>query len=200
MQTCRPLVGIFVLQPFCFHNFTAEKFTFRNTYFWNKMDKLFSVNWHDMIIPSQSLLEVCIRGTITYWIIYLCMRLFRRGAGQLSISDLLLITMISDAAQNAMAGTYNSISEGAVLILTLVFWDYAIDWMGYKKVIFGKFAKPEPILLVRNGRLIRQNMEKELMDEEELISLLREKDVDDYKKIKTCYLEATGNISVILKE
>ncbi|MDQ6482252.1 YetF domain-containing protein [Dyadobacter sp. LHD-138] len=148
------------------------------------MDKLFSVNWHDMIIPSQSLLEVCIRGTITYWIIYLCMRLFRRGAGQLSISDLLLITMISDAAQNAMAGTYNSISEGAVLILTLVFWDYAIDWMGYKKVIFGKFAKPEPILLVRNGRLIRQNMEKELIDEEELMSLLREKDVDDYRVSK----------------
>ena len=47
-------------------------------------------------------------------------------------------------------------SEGAVLILTLVFWDYAIDWMGYKKVIFGKFAKPDPVLLVRNGRLLHE--------------------------------------------
>jgi uncharacterized membrane protein YcaP (DUF421 family) len=164
------------------------------------MDKLFSVNWHDMFVPSLSLLEVFLRGTLTYWVIYLCMRLFRRGTGQLSISDLLLITMISDAAQNAMAGTYNSVVEGAVLILTLVFWDYAIDWMGYKKVIFGKFAKPDPVLLVRNGRLLRKNMEKELIDEGELIALLREKDVDDYTKIKTCYLEATGNISVILKE
>jgi uncharacterized membrane protein YcaP (DUF421 family) len=164
------------------------------------MDKLFSVEWHNMFVPSLSLLEIFLRGTLTYWIIYLCMRLFRRGTGQLSISDLLLITMISDAAQNAMAGTYNSITEGAVLILTLVFWDYAIDWMGYKKVIFGKFAKPDPVLLIRNGRLLHKNMEKELIDEEELVALLREKDVDDYTKVKTCYLEATGNISVIVKE
>lgn len=164
------------------------------------MDKLFNVDWHAMFVPSLSLLEIFLRGTFTYWIIYLCMRLFRRGTGQLSISDLLLITMISDAAQNAMAGTYNSVVEGAVLILTLVFWDFAIDWMGYKKVIFGKFAKPDPVLLVRNGRLIRKNMEKELIGEEELVALLREKDVDDYTKVKTCYLEATGNISVILKE
>lgn len=164
------------------------------------MDKLFNVDWHAMFVPSLSLLEIFLRGTLTYWVIYLCMRLFRRGTGQLSISDLLLITMISDAAQNAMAGTYNSVVEGAVLILTLVFWDFAIDWMGYKKVIFGKFAKPDPVLLVRNGRLLHKNMEKELIDEDELTALLREKDVDDYSKVKTCYLEATGNISVILKE
>ena len=164
------------------------------------MDKLFNVDWHAMFIPSLSLLEMFLRGTLTYWVIYLCMRLFRRGTGQLSISDLLLITMISDAAQNAMAGTYNSVVEGAALILTLLFWDFAIDWMGYNKVIFGKFAKPDPVLLIRNGRLLHKNMEKELIDEEELTALLREKDVDDFTKVKTCYLEATGNISVILKD
>ena len=164
------------------------------------MDKIVGLDWGSMLIPSQSLLEVCIRGTITYWIIYVCFRLFRRGTGQLSISDLLLITMISDAAQNAMAGTYNSITEGATLILTLLFWDYAIDWMGYKKILFGKLARPEPILLIRNGRMLHKNMEKQLIDEEELLGLLREKDVDDYSKVKTCYLESTGNISVVLKE
>lgn len=182
---------------------TIYFFTFRivlELSFLIEMEKLIGIDWHAMFIPSSSLLEIFLRGTLTYWIIYICMRLFRRGTGQLSISDLLLITMISDAAQNAMAGTYNSISEGATLILTLLFWDFAIDWMGYKKVIFGKLAKPDPVLLVRNGRLLRKNMEKELIDEEELLGLLREQGVDDYQKIKTCYLEATGNISVILKE
>jgi len=164
------------------------------------MDKIYSLHWDEMFIPSLSILEVFVRGTLTYWIIYLCLRIFRRGTGQLSISDLLLITMISDAAQNAMAGTYNSITEGAVLILTLVFWDYAIDYIGYKKILFGKYARSEAILLIRNGKLLHKNMEKELMDEDELTALLREKDVDDYTKVKTCYLESTGNISVILKD
>ena len=164
------------------------------------MDKILSLHWDEMFVPSLSVLEIFVRGTLTYWIIYLCLRAFRRGTGQLSISDLLLITMISDAAQNAMAGTYNSITEGAVLILTLVFWDYAIDYIGYKKILFGNHTRPEPILLIRNGRLLHKNMEKQLMDEEELTGLLRENGVDDYKKVKTCYLESTGNISVILKE
>ena len=164
------------------------------------MDKILTLHWHDMFVPSLSIIEIFVRGTLTYWIIYLCLRIFRRGTGQLSISDLLLITMISDAAQNAMAGTYNSITEGAVLIVTLMFWDYAIDYIGYKKILFGKYARPEPILLIRNGRLLQKNMEKELMDESELLGLLREKDVDDYTKVKTCYLEPTGNISVILKD
>lgn len=163
------------------------------------MEKLIQLHWGEMFIPSLSLLEVFIRGTITFWIIYICLRLFRRGTGQLSISDLLLITMISDAAQNAMAGTYNSITEGVILIGTLVFWDYAIDWMGYQKILFGKLARPEPILLIRNGRLLKPNMEKQLMDEEELNGLLRENGVDDYRTVKTCYLESTGNISVVLK-
>jgi uncharacterized membrane protein YcaP (DUF421 family) len=185
MQMCRPLVGIFVL-------WIVSILIVVN------MEKLIGLHWDEMFIPSLSLLEVFIRGTITYWIIYLFLRVFRRGTGQLSISDLLLITMISDAAQNAMAGTYNSITEGAVLIGTLVFWDYAIDYMGYQKILFGKLARPEPILLIRNGRLLRVNMEKELINDEELHGLLRENGVDDYKKVKTCYLESTGNISVIL--
>ncbi len=170
------------------------------TFIFATMDKIIGLNWHDMFIPSQSLLEMFVRGTITYWFIYLCLRLFRRGTGQLSISDLLLITMISDASQNAMAGTYNSISEGAILISTLMLWDYVIDWMGYKKILFGKLGRPDPILLIRNGRLLRANMDKQLMDVDELEGLLREKDVDDYKKVKMCYLESTGNISVVLKD
>lgn len=164
------------------------------------MEKIYGLHLGEMFIPSLSLLEVFVRGTITYWIIYLFLRIFRRGTGQLSISDLLLITMISDAAQNAMAGTYNSITEGAVLIGTLVFWDYAIDWMGYKKILFGRLSRPAPILLIRNGRLHHANMEKELMDLAELQGLLRENGVDDYRKVKTCYLESTGNISVVLLE
>jgi uncharacterized membrane protein YcaP (DUF421 family) len=164
------------------------------------MDKIWGLNWQDMVIPSQSLLDIVIRGSITYWIIYLCFRLFRRGTGQLSISDLLLVTLISDASQNAMAGSYNSITEGALLIVTLLFWDYMIDWMGYKKVLFGAVTRPDPILLIRNGRLLKVNMDKQLIDKEELESLLREKNVNDYREVKTCYLEPSGNISVIVKK
>lgn len=58
---------------------------------------LIDIDWDKMFVPSMSLLEIMIRGTLTYWFCFLYIRFFRRGAGQLSIGDLLLITLISDA-------------------------------------------------------------------------------------------------------
>ncbi|GAB3922464.1 DUF421 domain-containing protein [Larkinella terrae] len=164
------------------------------------MEKIFGVNWESVFIPTTSVLEMIIRGTLTYWFIFVYLRIFRRGTGQLNLSDLLLITMISDAAQNAMAGPYESVTEGLFLVGTLVFWDYLIDWLGYRSVFLKRIVEPDPVLLVKNGQLMRQNMKKEMISEDELISILRENGVEDYHNVKMCYLEGSGNVSVIEKK
>lgn len=147
----------------------------------------------------MSLWEIGVRGTITYWFCFAYIRFFRRGAGQLGISDLLLITLISDASQNSMAGEYTSVTEGFVLVGILVFWDYAINWLGYRSVFFSKIGEPEPVLLIKNGVMQRQNMKKELITPTELTGMLREQGVDDMANVKACYIEGSGNISVISK-
>jgi uncharacterized membrane protein YcaP (DUF421 family) len=161
------------------------------------MEKLFDINWQDMWTPNISLLEVFIRGTLTYWSIFLLLRFFRRGTGQFSVSDILLIILIGDAAQNAMAGDYKSITEGIVLVATLVFWDLAIDYLGFKSKFFSVFFQAKPNLLIKDGRFIHTNMDKELISEDDLHSYLREQGIDDVKKVKACYLEGSGNLSVV---
>lgn len=164
------------------------------------MDKLLEIDWDTMFIPSSSVAEMIVRGTITYWFCFLYIRFFRRGSGQLSISDVLLITLISDAAQNAMAGTYESVTEGAVLVGILVFWDFALNWLGYRSVFFDRLASPEPALLIKDGVLQHQTMKLQMMSEDELRGLLRENGVDDPADVKLCYLEGSGNVSVIEKK
>ncbi len=158
---------------------------------------LTAIDWDKMFVPSMSLLEIILRGTLTYWFCYLYIRFFKRGAGQVGISDLLLITLISDASQNAMAGEYNSVTEGIVLVGTLAFWDYFIDYFGFRSVFFKRFAESEPVLLVKDGVMQRQNMKKELIATDELMGLLREQGVDQVSDVKTCYIESSGNISVV---
>ncbi|GAB4045609.1 DUF421 domain-containing protein [Spirosoma litoris] len=160
---------------------------------------LATIDWDKMFTPSMSLWEIGVRGTITYWFCFAYIRFFRRGAGQLGISDLLLITLISDASQNSMAGEYTSVTEGFVLVGILVFWDYAINWLGYRSVFFSKIGEPEPVLLIKNGVMQRQNMKKELITPTELTGMLREQGVDDMANVKACYIEGSGNISVISK-
>ncbi len=160
---------------------------------------LADIDWDKMFTPSMSLWEIIIRGSLTYWFCFLYIRFFRRGAGQLGISDLLLITLISDASQNAMAGEYTSVTEGVVLVGILVFWDYAINWLGFRSVFFSKIGEPDPVLLIKNGVMQRQNMKKELITADELTGMLREQGVDDMNDVKTCYIEGSGNISVVQK-
>jgi hypothetical protein len=56
----------------------------------------------------------------------------KREAGGVGITDMLVIVLLADAAQNAMAGEYKSISDGLVLVSTIIFWSYALDWLGYR--------------------------------------------------------------------
>ncbi|WP_420147950.1 DUF421 domain-containing protein [Spirosoma sp.] len=160
---------------------------------------LVDIDWERMFVPGMSLWEVILRGTITYWFCFLYIRFFRRGAGQLGISDILLITLISDAAQSSMADEYHSITEGCLLVGVLVFWDFAINWLGFRSVFFSKIGEPDPVLLVKNGVMQRQNMKKELITTDELTGILREQGVNSLEEVKTCYIEGSGNISVIRK-
>ncbi|MEZ0538713.1 DUF421 domain-containing protein [Fibrella arboris] len=163
------------------------------------MEKLTAIDWETMFVPSGSVLEILVRGTLTYWIVFLYMRFIRRSSGQLNITDILLITLISDASQNAMAGTYESVTEGAALVGTLVGWDYFINWMGYRSAFFDRLGNPAPTLLVKNGVIQRQNLKRELITEDELLSLLRQQGVDKVADVKQCYLEGSGALSVLTK-
>ena len=51
----------------------------------------------------------------------------KREAGTLAITDLLVVVLIADAAQNAMADDYRSVPDGLLLVATIVFWSYALD-------------------------------------------------------------------------
>lgn len=116
------------------------------------------------------------------------------------MTDLILITLIADASQNAMAGEYKSVPDGILLVGTIIFWSYAFDWLSFKFAWFSRLIEPPPLPLIQNGQLLRRNMRRELITEEELMSHLREQGLDDVKKVKKAYIESDGRISVVEQE
>jgi uncharacterized protein YjbJ (UPF0337 family) len=77
-------------------------------------------------MPSGSLLEVVVRGTVLFLVLFLLLRLVpRRQIGSLGVSDLLVIVLLADAAQNGLAGEYKSITEGIALVRR--FWGKLTD-------------------------------------------------------------------------
>lgn len=161
------------------------------------MEFLGPIDWHSMFVPTESILEIVIRGTIMYLGMYAILRLFRRQAGSIGIADVLVIVVIADAAQNGMAGDSRSITEALLLIVTIVLWDLFLDWLGFKSTFFARLLAPSPLLLIKNGEILKKNLEQEFMTEDELYSQLREQGIDDISIIKESYLESNGHISVL---
>jgi uncharacterized membrane protein YcaP (DUF421 family) len=164
------------------------------------MEKLFTIDFQALFIPTHSIAEMLVRGTIMYLALVAIMRLLmRRGVGALSIADLLVIVVIADAAQNAFSKQYQSITEGIVLILTIIGWDYALDTLSYKFPAVRRFLHSQPLLLVRDGKVIRRNMKQESLTEQELMSHLRLQGIENLSEVKKAFLEDDGQISVIRK-
>ena len=59
------------------------------------------IDWGKLFIFTVSPVELFIRGTIVYLVIFVLMRVFRREAGTVGIADLLMVVLIADASQNA---------------------------------------------------------------------------------------------------
>lgn len=158
------------------------------------------MDWESMFVPTIHLGEIVLRGTAVYLFLFFLLRFVRRQAGSIGISDLLVLVLIADAAQNAMSSDYHSITEGVVLVATIVGWDYLLDWAAYKSPLLRRLLRPAPLLLIRDGQMQRQNMRREMMDEAELLAHLRESGVERADEVRRCYLEEDGHLSIIKKK
>lgn len=150
-----------------------------------------------MFVPTESIVEILIRGTVMYIGMFTLLRIFRRQAGAVGIADLLVIVVIADAAQNGMAGDSKSITEAMILIGVIVLWDYIFDKLGYHSPLFARILAPKALLLVKDGQIIRANLRKETITEDELLSQLRQQGIEEIAEVKECYLESNGHFSVL---
>jgi uncharacterized membrane protein YcaP (DUF421 family) len=159
---------------------------------------LAEVDWSNVLMPDTPLLEIIVRGAAIYLGLFILLRvILKRQAGTVSITDLLVIVLIADAAQNGMADDYKSVPDGLVLVATLIFCNTALEWLGYKFPYFGKWIHPPALLLVKDGQIQRENMRREFITKAELMSQLREQGIEDLRQVKAARMEGDGQVSVI---
>jgi len=156
------------------------------------------VDWGKLFTFDTPILEIVVRGTVTYLAIFVMLRVVgRRETGSVGITNLLTVVLLADAAQNAMAGEYTSIPDGVLLVGTIVFWSWFLDWAKYQWPAFARMVEPSPLPLVLNGRLLRRNLRQEMITDSELMSQLRLQGVDDVAQVKRACIESDGRISVV---
>ena len=66
-----------------------------------------------------------------------------------------------------------------MLVGTIAFWNYLFDWMAFRYPWFARFAEPRVIPLIRHGRVLTENLRREMLTVEELKGQLRESGIEN---------------------
>ncbi len=143
------------------------------------------------------MLTVFIRGIWMYVVLIGVIRLLgKRQLGQMEPSEVVVTMVVADLAANPMQDEnlplmYGLVPIAAVLLMEMLFSRLSMGSIFFRKLLCGK-----PVILIENGKLLQNNMKKNRITLDELISQLREKDVLDLSAVQFAILETGGNLSV----
>jgi uncharacterized membrane protein YcaP (DUF421 family) len=159
------------------------------------------LDWGGLFQPQAPPAETILRGTLVYWALFFLFRfVLRRNVGSIGIADILFVVLVADAVQNSMIGDTHTITDGLILVLTLVAWNRLLDWMNFQFPALRPFTEPAPLLLVRDGRILMDNLRKEQITEEELEAKIRASGVESIEETARVFMESDGVVSVIPKK
>lgn len=158
--------------------------------------------WGDVFVPDGSLLESFLRGTTVYFALVVLFRVIlrRQRGGSVGLGDLMLLVLISECVSQALNGQFNSVPNAVVAAGSLLFWNYVTDYLSYRWDWFHKLVQCDPLPVVRDGKPLQENMRRERVRDDELAAELRKVGVGDVSRVKAAFVEAEGEVTVILKE
>ena len=144
------------------------------------------------------MVAIVVRSTVIYLVILTGFRLAgKRHISQLSLVDFVLILLVSNAVQNAMVGSDTSLIGGIFAAATLILLNLLLTKLIFRDTKLERLITGEPRLLVRNGRYVTSNLERESIRPEEIEEQIREHGFKDISEVKTAILEMDGSISIL---
>jgi len=147
---------------------------------------------------SNPYLDIIIRSLCVYLFMIFGIRLFgKTQLSQLNAGDVVLLLLISNAVQNAMVGENTSLEGGILAALVLFIANYALKNFVFRNKKIQKLLKDDPVILIKDGKIIQENVDRVDVTDEELEEAIREHGVENEKEVKLAILETDGNISIV---
>jgi uncharacterized membrane protein YcaP (DUF421 family) len=111
--------------------------------------------------------------------------------------DLVFILLISNAVQNAMVGENTTLPGGLTAAAALFVTNFIFKQILYRFPRLGKLLQGESMMLIYQGKLQKQNVNRARLTQDEIMEALREHGVSRIEDVDLAVLEVDGNISVL---
>lgn len=138
------------------------------------------------------------RTVILYFILMVGLRLMgKRQIGELEPSELVLTLIISDLAAVPMQDFGIPLVNGLFPIATLLCLSMLLSFFSLKSVRFRALVCGRPTVIIREGKVLQQNMARNRFTVDELLEQLRSQGYSDLSAVKYAILETSGQVSVL---
>jgi uncharacterized membrane protein YcaP (DUF421 family) len=152
----------------------------------------------NILIPDISVAEKLVRSVVVYLFLLVAFRLCgKRQLGQLSAFDLVVLLIISNVVQNAVIGNDNSLGGGLIGATAILLLNLVVAYVTFRFKRADRVVEHSPTLLVRHGRVLRDNLRRERLGPRDLRAALRHHGVVSIRDIRYAFLEEDGHVSVI---
>ena len=139
------------------------------------------------------------RTTVLYIVLIAVIRLMgKRQIGQMEPSEFVVTMLAANLAAIPMEDVGIPLYSGVVPILTVLGVELVLSGVSMSSVRFRRILCGKPVIMIENGRILRENLLKTRVTLDELTGHLREKDVLDLTTVQYAILETNGNLSVFL--
>jgi uncharacterized membrane protein YcaP (DUF421 family) len=127
------------------------------------------------------------------------LRIGQRQVGELSPVDLIITIMVGSVAGTAIADPKVDMGGTIVTIALLTVIQVILHWFIIKCRSIFKKVHYDPLVMIENGQIIKNNLRKARLPIETLMHLLRDRDVFDITEVELAILEPSGKLSVLKK-
>jgi uncharacterized membrane protein YcaP (DUF421 family) len=144
-------------------------------------------------------MEAVIKATVVYLVLLVLFRIAgKRTLAEVTPFDLVLLLIISEAVQQAMIDSDNSLTNAILLVCTLVGLNVLFSEIKRRFKTAEHVIDSAPLLIVENGKPIDEHMRKERIDVDDVLDAAREyQGITSLQQIRYAVLERNGKISIV---
>jgi uncharacterized membrane protein YcaP (DUF421 family) len=156
----------------------------------------------NLFFPDErSDMESVVRGLVVYFFLLTMFRLAgKRTLSDATTFDLVMLLIISETTQQAMINDDHSITNAFLLILTLVGTSIGLSLLKQRWPKLDMVLEGTPVLIVENGQIHHDRMNKARVDENDLLEAARsEQGLERLDQVKHAILERGGRITIVPK-
>lgn len=147
------------------------------------------------------MLSFVVRAAVMYFMALIMVRLLgKRALGELGPFDFVVMTGVGHTVVSIALDKSIPFYEGVIILSTLAVLEYMMSYLSLKNQTLSNIITGKPVVLIDNGRIIKENLAREKFNVDDLLQELRKQGIRDIDEVEKGVLESCGGFSVIIKE